>query len=238
MILLIKKKYFAAAAGGAAIFLLLMLGILFQQQNVPVFASHDNAPVLIIDAGHGGEDGGAVAMDGTVESEINLAVAKRLREILCFTGHDVVMTREEEKSLSENSKGTLRERKRLDLERRVELVNHHPNAILISIHQNSLPNYFSVHGAQVFYNTQEGSEILAEAIQEQLNLWINTDKAKSHKPIDPSIYLMKNIHCRAVLVECGFLSNAEETKKLKQPGHQTLLALTIAAGIFPFLQEK
>ena len=190
--------------------------------------------VVVIDAGHGGEDGGAVASDGvTTEAGINLAIARRLETILAFMGFQPVMTREEDVSLHTGTPSSVRERKMSDLQARVDTVNQAGGIALISIHQNSLPSVPSVHGAQVFYRDTEESQALALAMQELLNSEINTERAKAAKVIDDSIYLLRNVTCPAVLVECGFLSNPEETVTLTDGQYQQKLALLIASG---FLQ--
>ncbi len=186
---------------------------------------------FVIDAGHGGEDGGAVATDGTVESEINLSIAKRLDGLMCLLGHSCVMTRTEDKSIYSPSAKTIREKKVSDIHNRVDLVNQIPNSILISIHQNMLPSHPNVTGAQVFYAPNESSQRQASAIQQQLNQTVNREKNKQEKPAASSIYLLQNIETTGVLIECGFLSNPGETVKLKSDAHQKLLAITIATGI-------
>ena len=186
---------------------------------------------VVVDAGHGGEDGGAVAGDGTVESGLNLAIARRVRDLLTFAGMPTAVTREGEDAIYDPGSATLREKKVSDLHNRVALVNDIPNAILLSIHQNSLPSSPSTQGAQAFWNRQEGAEDLASSIQEALNVAINAGHEKKSAQVPSSVYLMKEITVPGVLVECGFLSNAAETEQLKDPGYQTKLAAAIAAGV-------
>ena len=126
---------------------------------------------------------------------------------------------------------TLREKKVSDLHNRVALVNELPGAVLLSIHQNSLPSSPSTRGAQVFWNRQEGAEELASSIQEALNGAVNARHEKKAAQVPSSVYLMKEITAPGVLVECGFLSNAAETEQLKDPAYQTKLAAAIAAGV-------
>ena len=191
---------------------------------------------IVIDAGHGGEDGGAVSANGVIESGINLAVAQDLDMLLTLLGEDTVMTRTEDVSVYSEGAQTLRQKKRSDLENRVALVNGTPNAVLLSIHQNSLPKSTRTHGAQVFFGGIDGSDALAQSVQTALNSAIN-DGDKEAKRISSDVFLMKNVTVPAVLVECGFLSNPEETAKLQQPDYQTKLAVVIAAG-FLNTQEK
>lgn len=201
---------------------------------VPVFSDEFRAashPRYVIDAGHGGEDGGAVAQDGTIESTLNLSIAQRLEGVLRFAGKSTVMTRSDEDAVYSAGANTLREKKRSDLENRVQMVRQCDPAYLISIHQNSLPSAPSVHGAQVFYNGIEGADMVAEDIQENLNQTVNVGNEKETKQISSSIYLMQQVRCPAILIECGFLSNAAETQALKDEQYQTRLAVIIASGV-------
>ena len=186
--------------------------------------------VVVIDPGHGGQDGGAVAADGTAESEINLAVSLRLEGILRFAGVPTEMTRREDVMVCDPGLSTMRQRKVSDIHNRVELVNGIPGAVLLSIHQNSLPSSPVTHGAQAFRNREPEAEALAQTMQDTLNTVVNTHRAKEPKQITESIYLMNHVTVPAVLVECGFLSNEEETARLRQGAYQTKLAAAIAAG--------
>ena len=186
---------------------------------------------VVIDPGHGGQDGGAVAADGTAESEINLAVSLRLEQLLRFAGVRTELTRREDVMVCDPGLETMRQRKVSDLHNRASFVNGIPNAVLLSIHQNSLPSSPSTRGAQVFWNRQEGAEELASSIQEALNGAVNAGHEKKAAQVPSSVYLMKEITAPGVLVECGFLSNAAETEQLKDPAYQTKLAAAIAAGV-------
>ena len=182
------------------------------------------SPVVVVDAG-------AVAADGTVESGLNLAIARRVRDLLTFAGVPTTVTREGDAAIYDPGSATLREKKVSDLHNRVALVNELPGAVLLSIHQNSLPSSPSTRGAQVFWNRQEGAEELASSIQEALNGAVNAGHEKKAAQVPSSVYLMKEITAPGVLVECGFLSNAAETEQLKDPAYQTKLAAAIAAGV-------
>ena len=235
VILLIRKRTLLSA------WLLICLGCLSavfwsgsRQASVPVLsAEQESGPALqavVIDPGHGGQDGGAVAPDGTEESEINLAISQRLEQLLRFAGVPTEMTRREDCMVCDPGLDTMRQRKVSDIRNRTALVNGIPNAVLLSIHQNSLPSSPATHGAQAFRNRQDGAETLAQLLQCNLNAVVNTHRAKEAKLIPESIYLMNHVTVPAVLVECGFLSNAEETLRLRQADYQMTLAVTIAAG--------
>lgn len=217
----------------AAMMIIAVLLIFFRltEENVkPVLGGMPHT-VYVIDAGHGGEDGGAVAPDGTVESGINLSIASRLDGLLTLLGDTCVMTRTEDRAIYDSSAKTIREKKVSDIKNRVALVNQIPNSLLISIHQNMLPSHPDVFGAQVFYAPNEASRRRASVMQQQLNQTINGEKNKQEKPATSSIYLLNHIETPGVLIECGFLSNPDETRKLKSDAYQKLLAITIAAGI-------
>lgn len=184
---------------------------------------------LVIDAGHGGEDGGAVSLTGALESHINLAVARRLDGILGLYGVRTLPLREEDISLHSEGAQTLRQKKNSDLHNRVDMVNAQKNAVLLSIHQNSYPEG-RYSGAQVFYAPTPGSRELAQTIQETLRLTLDPDNTRLEKQIPDTIFLMNHISCPGVLVECGFLTNAREEQLLRDGGYQTRLAAALAGG--------
>ena len=241
MVILIRKRHVAYAlllcGFVAGLFAVLWHG---NAAFTAAFAPEAAEPpiTVVVDAGHGGEDGGAVAADGTVESGLNLSIARRVRDLLTFAGMPTAVTREGEDAIYDPGSATLREKKVSDLHNRVDLVNAIPGAVLVSIHQNSLPSSPSTRGAQVFWNRQEGAEALAESVQTALNGAINAGNEKKAAQVPPSVYLMKEITVPGVLVECGFLSNAAETERLKDPGYQTKLAAAIAAGVLTIRNEE
>ena len=219
---------------------LLCAGVLVCTLLLPAkaaFAPQSEQRLVVLDAGHGGADGGAVSPDGSVkESTVNLQIAQRLALLLMFCGEQVAMTRCDNGDLSSPEAATIREQKVSDLKNRVAFVNDSGAAVLISIHQNSLPQDPDVSGAQVFYNGIADASLLAAAVQDVLNQSIN-DRAKLSKAIDPSIYLMKEVRCPAILAECGFLSNSSDTQLLCSPSHQMKLSLAIAAGYLLYISE-
>ena len=190
--------------------------------------------VLVIDAGHGGEDGGAVSASVVPESHINLAIAQKMQLLLAFVGRETIMTREGEEAIYSPDAQTLREKKVSDLSNRVKLVNDTAGSILLSIHQNSLPGS-KVRGAQVFYNTVEPAQQMAVSVQQALNSAVNQGHGKNAKQMDDSIYLMKNIRRPGILVECGFLSNPAEAELLQTDDHQRRLSAAIVSG---YLQSR
>ena len=188
---------------------------------------------LVIDAGHGGEDGGAVSLSGAKESLINLAIAYRLDQIMGFYGVPTVMLRTADISLHDNTADTLREKKTSDLHNRADTTNSFSCATLISIHQNSFPNP-KYSGAHVFYAPTKGSQAFAEMTQETLRISLNPQNQRTAAQIPSSVYLMNNIKCPAILVECGFLSNREEDQLLQTPEYQLMLATAISGAYFQY----
>lgn len=232
MIILLRKHVLLGAGLFCCFFAALACVIWAgQRAAVSVFAAGDGPSVtVVVDPGHGGEDGGAVSAGGVEESQINLAVSLQVNDLLRLMGQRTILTRSEDVSTCDEGLDTVRQRKASDLKNRVALVNATPNAVLLSIHQNSLPSSPVTHGAQVFWNRQEGAEALALLVQDSLNGTVNAGNEKNAKQIPPTIYLMKNITAPGVIVECGFLSNAEETALLQEPSYQLKLAAAIAAG--------
>lgn len=183
---------------------------------------------VIIDAGHGGADGGAVSPSGVYESTVNLSIALKLRDLFRLFGISPIMTRESPEILYPPETVSARERKVYDQNMRLQLINSVSNGFLISIHQNKFPDA-KPFGAQVLYAPTEGSEVFAVKLQEQLIATINPANYRSAAQISSDIYIMNNIECPAVLVECGFLSNPEEELLLQEDAYQTKLAAVIAA---------
>ncbi|WP_297310863.1 N-acetylmuramoyl-L-alanine amidase [uncultured Oscillibacter sp.] len=230
MVILLRKRDLVLSCLFCCFFLGLAV-VLWQGSAVPVFHVRNDVPVtVVIDPGHGGEDGGAVSPGGVAEGQINLAVSLRVSDLLRFAGERTRLTRSEDVTICDEGLDTMRQRKSSDLKNRVKLVEATENAVLLSIHQNSLPSSPVTHGAQVFWNRREGAEVLAESIQNALNANVNAGNEKRPRQIPDSIYLMKNITAPGVLVECGFLSNPPETERLQDPAYQLRLAAAITAG--------
>lgn len=208
----------------------LILGVRYHNSSVEtVYPFSFSEPVLIIDAGHGGEDGGASSSTGALESHINLAVAKRLELALGLFGVPMLPLRQSDMSLHDPDAKTLRQKKVSDLHNRVKTVEEQDNPILISIHQNSYPDS-RYSGAQVFYAPTQGSRELAQIIQESMRLTLDPTNTRQEKQIQDTIFLMNHISCPGVLVECGFLTNHREERLLRDHSYQTKIAIAIAGG--------
>lgn len=184
---------------------------------------------LVLDAGHGGEDGGAVSGTGVPESGINLDIVLRLDQIMGLYGVAPVLTRDGDYAIYTEGAKTLREKKVSDIHNRVALIESYPGATLISIHQNSYPNP-KYSGAQVFFSPAAESRPLGEHIQQKLAAALDPGNQRVATRIPDTVYLMNHITCRAVLVECGFLTNPQEERLLRDPKYQTKLAAAVAGA--------
>lgn len=193
------------------------------------------SPVLIIDPGHGGEDGGAVSPDGMLESDLNLDISLRLRCLAGLFGIKTVMTRERADIDYPDSAGTTSARKVADQRARVQLINSVPDGTLISIHQNKFPDS-RPSGTQVFYAVTDGSQTLAETAHNDLSRALCPENRRVAAPISKDIYLMKNVNCTAVLVECGFLSNPEESAKLATEEYRLKIASVLICSYMRYTQ--
>ena len=198
-----------------------------------------NQPIVIIDAGHGGFDGGAVSDDGTVEKDINLSIALYLQEYLAIFNIKTIMIRETDCSVEDNGLNTIRQKKTSDLHNRMKIMEETDNAIFVSIHQNKFPDG-KYSGTQVFYSpkTKDESQVLAQTIQDYIVNTLQKDNERQIKECGTSVFLMYNAVKPAVLVECGFLSNYEETQRLKSSEYQKKIAFCIAMGIQNYLSVR
>lgn len=218
----------------AAVLAAILFAVLYKP-DVSVFNPYtENELILVIDAGHGGDDGGAVSPGGMLESVVNLAVAERVDYLAAFFGVKTVMTRESQEIAYSQASSTIRERKTEDQYKRLDLIKATPNAVFLSIHQNEYtsPEPF---GGQALYAGTSGSEKFGKNLQELLVAYLIPGNRRSAERIQETIFLMNNIECPAVLVECAFLSNAEEEALLRTDNYRTKIAAVLTAG---FLQNR
>lgn len=192
----------------------------------------EQLPVLVIDPGHGGFDGGAVAVNGVRESDINLAIGCKLNLLASLFGQRSVMTR------SDDSRRTdlLSYSEHEDLVHRTQIANQLPNAVLVSIHQNFYPTT-QPYGAQVLYAKDAQSTLLGRITQSNLVNALQPENRRLAEPAPSELYLTANVQCPAILVECGFLSNYNEMEKLMEDGYQTSIAAVLLASYLQFLPE-
>lgn len=231
-----KKKYFNVFF----LLVIMLAAALFSQKGIAVMKylsenlnSDKDKKIVVIDAGHGGIDPGKVGINDALEKDINLSIAFKVKKILEDKNIEVIMTREDDKGLYED---TDRNKKSVDMRKRVEIINNAKPVCTVSIHQNSFQQESS-KGAQVFYHksSSEGKQ-LAEILQKQLKDYLqdgNKREAKSNE----SYYMLKNTSSPLVIVECGFLSNYEEAVLLLDEEYQKKLSEAICLGIIEYLEN-
>lgn len=190
---------------------------------------------VVIDAGHGGEDGGAVSASGAIESQLNLSIAKRLDQLFGLYGVNSMLLRDSDVSLHSSDAQTIREKKVSDLHNRVKMINSLDTPIVISIHQNTFPDK-KYHGAQVFYANGDLSLPFAQITQEVLRKALDPENTRKPTAVPSTVYIMNHISCKAILVECGFLSNPEEDILLQSAEYQRKLAVSLAGAYFQYRQ--
>ena len=227
------RRYGKIYLAAIALFTVLALLAANYSENAVSVSGPGRETAIFLDPGHGGEDGGAVSVTGVYESQINLEVSLRLRDLLRLCGLETAMTREGDYALYDADCTSISQKKSSDLRNRVAMVLDRPDAIVLSIHQNQFPEA-KYRGAQVFYNGNPGSKGLAEAIQSAVMRGPDRDNHRKIKPAE-GIYLMEKIPNTAALIECGFLSNPEEEALLRTPEYQKRLISAVCAGVLDYL---
>jgi len=190
---------------------------------------------ILIDPGHGGIDGGGVSRHKILEKDINLNISLMLKEELEKNGFKVIMTREKDEGLYSN-RGRIRDKKNEDLKNRCLLKDNSGCDMFVSIHQNMFPQT-QYYGSQVWYAKSEGSKMLGHIIQENLKVDLNNGNKRKEKPALEEYKILRCSKMPSVIVECGFLSNAEEEQKLKSEEYQRKIAQSIAKSVAQFYEE-
>lgn len=227
-----KKRIRSLAAVSA---ILLAVALFFfaagrLQENIAVLAVQPEKKIVVIDPGHGGMDGGAIGDGGVVEKDINLAVALQLKELLSLAGYEVLLTRESDISLHDDGVSGIREQKKSDIRNRLKIMEEYDGATVVMIHQNQFAES-KYSGAQMFYGpVHPDSRLLAEQLQAAFRQ-LQPDNKREIKPGTRDVYLLYNCKNPVVLVECGFISNPEECRKLQDPDYQHQVAFAIFMGL-------
>lgn len=206
--------------------------------------SEQQAPVVVIDPGHGGMDGGAQASDGTSEKDINLAISKKLERRLQKDGVKVILTRSRDEGLYERgAQGAIRTLKTQDMKRRKQIIEEARADLAISIHLNSFTQDTSVRGAQVFYPSEgnpgivKKSKAAAKVLQDGFNEKINTEKPREEMGKN-DVFLLREAESPIVIAECGFLSNPDELQNLKKRKYQEEIVKVLHKSVCSYLQQK
>lgn len=225
----------------------ILLGVVFGVPSQHDMADHvwrsAEKPAVVLDPGHGGMDGGAESADGTVEKDINLAIARKLRSRLEAEGLKVVMTRDGDNGLYDDSEtASIRSMKTQDMKERKRIIDESGAALAVSIHLNSFTQDRSVKGAQVFFTSDADKDIVKESeaaahiLQQLLNGEINTDKKRSELG-KSDVYILRKPAVPVVIVECGFLSNQEDAGNLKKENFQDRVAEELCRGICDYVNR-
>ncbi len=207
---------------------------------VPAALSGDfsEPPLIILDAGHGGIDGGCTSAEGVPEKGINLSILLRLRDLLEISGYEVVVTRDSDISIHDKGVEGIANQKSSDMDNRLAIFNSDDNAVCLSVHQNQFtdPKY---SGAQMFYSSSnDSSEALARSLQTSFAELLQPDNTREIKECGKELFLCYYSKNPTVMVECGFLSNPEEAALLNTEEYQTKVALTIFSGLTDYLSRR
>lgn len=202
--------------------------------DLPSVKEGDEIFTVILDPGHGGEDGGAQGLYHTCEKELNLRLALKTAALLRENGYKVTLTREEDVMLGDGKKGA---KKLSDLRARVDIANNCPNALLISIHMNKFPQS-SCRGVQIFYSGNDPKSVVYARCLEKLlkENWSDT-RTRELKKATSAIYLLDRVRIPAVLIECGFLSNEEDASALLTDAYQERFAELILCALNDYAEE-
>lgn len=230
-----KSKFSLLIPGYILVITLLILVTFFTNRTVTILSENVNSDyrkTLVIDAGHGGIDGGATSCSGVLESHINLDIALRLSNLAQLLGIKCVLIRDTDCSIH-TAGDSIASKKVSDLKNRLHIINQTNTDLFVSIHQN----YFhdgKYRGAQVFYNKLDSSKVFAEKMQSTFINTLNHDSRRSAKR-GTGIYLLENSACPGALIECGFISNYEEDILLNSPDYQKKICCIIASECSKFL---
>ncbi len=224
MIYIIRKRYIVLMFS----LIVVIMTIMVIKEYIPVIATPVTNRVVIIDAGHGGGDPGAIGITGTLEKDINLNIALKLQQFIEKNGGTVLMTRVDDEMLGAT--------KREDMNIRKKLREENSGDIFVSIHLNSFPKS-NCNGAQTFYADNEESKVLAEKIQKNMVKFLDEDNTRIAKKLS-DVYLLKKVNIPSIIVECGFLSNSKEEKLLADEQYQSKIAFAVYSGILEFFNEE
>lgn len=227
----VNKKQVIAAVTALAVFIALSaFAANLDLSKAETVSCSAEESTLVIDAGHGGIDGGAIGADGSKESDINLAIALRLQAVSAFCGKNAVMTR------TDDSRGSnaLTYSEHDELVYRADVVNATPNAVLLSIHQNCYPTA-QPSGAQVLYSSNGQSEVLGKLMHANLVNCLDPQNRRVAEPDKNHLYILSNVSCPAILVECGFVSNHSDITKLTDSRYQTALSTVLMGTYLQFV---
>ncbi len=233
--MIFKTKAITVTALISCVCFLAVVSIVKPRQFLAAGVNAFHCQQIILDAGHGGFDGGAVAGDGTVEKDINLNITLMLASFLKQSGFEVILTRGADVSTDDVETDKIATRKKSDLKNRLNLMKDYEDAVFVSVHLNKFTTS-AANGSQVFYSKVEGSRELGDSIQKSIVNLLQPDNTRVNKQATSSTYLLYHATIPTVLVECGFLSNHSELQKLKDKDYQNKMAFSIYCGIIDYFK--
>ena len=230
----INKKSLRLTLSMIGCFVLLAVCARITERALPTAAEAAERPVIVLDAGHGGLDSGAVGGNGTLEKDVNLSIVRILRDMLELSGFDVVLTRSEDISIYDAGVEGIRNQKLSDMDNRLEIVQSYPDSIFLCIHQNNYtdPQYF---GGQMFYNNNNPNNRTLAQIMQNKFAELQPGNDREIKLSGDELFLLKSNQNPSLMIECGFLSNPDEEARLSTWEYQQQVAFTIFGGVMEYI---
>mgnify|MGYP001043886351 CR=1 FL=1 len=230
----INKKSLKLTLSMIGCFVLLAVCARITERALPTAAEAAERPVIVLDAGHGGLDSGAVGGNGTLEKDVNLSIVRILRDMLELSGFDVVLTRSEDISIYDAGVEGIRNQKLSDMDNRLEIVQSYPDSIFLCIHQNNYtdPQYF---GGQMFYNNNNPNNRTLAQIMQNKFAELQPGNDREIKLSGDELFLLKSNQNPSLMIECGFLSNPDEEARLSTWEYQQQVAFTIFGGVMEYI---
>lgn len=215
-------------------FIVLAICARITEHALPTAAAASTKPVIVLDAGHGGLDSGAVGATGVLEKDVNLSIVLALRDMFEMSGFEVVLTRDEDISIYDPGVEGIRNQKLNDMDNRLEIIQKYPDSIFLCIHQNNFtdPKYF---GGQMFYNNNNPQNRTLAQIMQNKFAQLQPGNGREIKLTGEELFLLKSNKNPSLMIECGFLSNPEEEQKLSTWEYQQKVAFTIYGGVMEFI---
>ncbi|MGN1108800.1 MAG: N-acetylmuramoyl-L-alanine amidase [Oscillospiraceae bacterium] len=229
-----NKKTLRFTACMAGVFVILAVCARVTDSALPASTEVTDRPVIVLDAGHGGLDSGAVGKSGVLEKDVNLSVVKHLQKLLELSGFKTVLTRNEDVSIYDPGVEGIRNQKLSDMDNRLEIIQNYPDSVFLCIHQNNYtdPQYF---GGQMFYNNNNPDNRTLAQIMQNRFAQLQPGNDREIKLSGDELFLLKSNPNPSLMIECGFLSNPEEEAKLATDEYQQKLAFTIYSGLLEYL---
>lgn len=237
-VFILKQQFFRAIVLVILSLTIILIPLGFKNDIIETDSKNisELSDIIIIDAGHGGEDGGAIAIDGTLEKDLNLSIALKTGAFLRLLGYNVLFTRESDTMTCDNGLSSQRTKKVSDIKNRLNLIEQSDCKCFLSIHQNFFGG--KANGAQVFYgkNNYE-SQILAEYVQNGISSMLQKDNKREIKKTTDDIYILYRTTKPAILVECGFISDKNDLNNLKDENYQNKIAFSIACSTLNYFAK-